>query len=298
MTPEDSAINKAYRDIQNAGSNAAADATRQLWDSNASVVAAMNQMNGIDLDSAHYQAFRDLQPTFKMFEQYKTDVLFPGLTEVSAKMFEIQGLTNQFATSPAWQGVVERMHELSGINAAVQPGITSAVQSLLEASQGSSRMAETIFDSPAFSDVMRSMTQLNTGLNSLSKVYDGLLTPMSDDISRAIQDAGILDDLDFSLFDQIDEEVFDDFIEEHPELDAVVDQVVQDVRIVKSAPIDSVRVRQAIAVTVYATLVATVFVACNVSPENWRTTIMNIALATGLSTKDVFKLLWKATGDK
>lgn len=159
-------------------------------------------------------------------------------------------------------------------------------------------MTETIFESPAFVNVVRTMTQLNTGLNSLSKVYDGLLTPMSDDISRAIQDAGILEDLDFSLFDRIDEEVFDDFIEEHPELDAVVDQVVQDVRIVKSAPIDAVRVQQVVAVTVYAAMVATVFVACNVSPDSWRTTIMNIALATGLNSKDVFKLLWKATGDK
>ena len=299
MTPEDNAINKAYRDIQSAGSNAAADATRHLWGSNAAaVVAAMNQMNGVNLDSARFQAFKDLQPTFAMFEQYKTDVLFPGLAEVSAKMFEIQGLTNQFATSPAWQDVVERIHELTGINDAIQPGITSAVQSLLQASRGTNRVAETIFDGPAFAEVVRTMTQLNTGLNSFSKVYDGLLTPISDDISRAIQDAGILGNLDLSVLEEIDEEVFDDFIEQHPELDAVVEQVIQDVRIVKSAPIDAVRVRQVVAVTVYVSLVATVFVACNASPENWRTTIMNIAIATGLSTKDVFKILWKATGDK
>ena len=306
MTSEDNAINKAYLDIQNAGANVAADVTRHIWgSSNPGVFDALNEMKigspAMDIlqgSMAQYSALQELQPTFRLFEQYKTDVLFPGLAEVSAKMFEIQGFTNQLASSPAWQGVVDRLHELSGINAAVHPGITSAVQSLLQASQGTNRMAETISESPGLAELVRTMTQLNTGLSSLSKVYDGLLTPISDDISRAIQDAGVLENLDFSLFEKVDQEVFDDFIEDHPELDAVVEQVVKDVRIVKSAPIDAVHVRRVVAVTVYATLAASVFVACNVSPDEWRTTIMNIAIATGMSTKDVFKLLWKATGDE
>ena len=155
-----------------------------------------------------------LAPTLEVFKQinFGASALQADLARLSPVIFNAS-----FATSPGMQALAESLQSYK-FDWAVSPELTESMRAIAATSVGINEATRQMFQSPAFTEALHNISAANFKLNNFAETYANIARPLAETLSAAYEGMKIMDDFDFSVLDDIDEEAFEEFLDEHPEL--------------------------------------------------------------------------------
>ena len=163
---------------------------------------------------------KQLAPTLGMFNQlnYNLNIMQPELTRLASTMFDIKIAPYQIATSPGMQALAESLRSFQQFDWAIAPEFTESLRSIVSTSLGVQEATRQMFQTPGFSEALQGIAAASFKLNNFAEMYTHIALPLTETLRAAYEGTKIFDNFDFSVLDNIDEDAFEEFLGEHPEL--------------------------------------------------------------------------------
>ncbi|NIL91608.1 hypothetical protein RhoFasSB10_03956 [Rhodococcus fascians] len=179
------------------------------------------------LDSYRHDMLKQMSPIIESMNQmnkYKMELVTPGLAQTITELAEISSMKQQFAAAPWLQ---ELSATMNGFEPVVLPELTNVMREMIGTSLISEQFAHNLFSSPAITQAIQSMNVVNEQVNSFAESFAKSVAPVMEGLRTNFEQTKIFDNFDFSVLDDVDEEAFEDFLEEHPELEETYESIEQ-----------------------------------------------------------------------
>ena len=231
MSTSDKYDAESIRKMRETAASAAAQIPQHYLDPH--MVSAMSSLaqTANAFDSHRNEMFKQMAPAMASLAEvsrYKTDVLAPGLGRIIASMNQVSAVTDQFASSPATQAMVNSMQTSQyTLDSLVSPEIVNAMTDVISKSVDTRQFAQNLLASPGIANAIRSIEGANLQVNNFAEIYAKSMDPVMESFRAVFEGTRIFDDFDFSALDDVDEEAFEDFLDEHPELEETYESIEQ-----------------------------------------------------------------------
>lgn len=189
-----------------------------------SAVSSLMNVAG-PLDSFRSDMLKQMSPILESMNQmnkYKMDLVTPGLAQSIAELAEISSIKQQFA-SPPWMR--ELSETMKGFGPVITPELTNAMRQVIGTSQTTEQFAHNLFSTPAVTEAIESINVMNGQAGLFTETFTKSMAPVMESLRATFEQSKIFDDFDFSVLDDVDEDAFEDFLDEHPELEEAYDSI-------------------------------------------------------------------------
>lgn len=179
------------------------------------------------LDSYRHDMLKQMSPILESMNQmnkYKMELVTPGLAQMITELAEISSIKRQYAAAPWLQELGATM---KGFEPVVTPELTNVMREMIGTSLITEQFAHNVFSSPAIAQAIQSMNVVNVQVNSFAESFAKSVAPVMEGLRTNFEQTKIFDNFDFSMLDDVDEEAFEDFLEEHPELEKTYESIEQ-----------------------------------------------------------------------
>jgi len=220
---------EAYRKMQATSSRIAAQVNPQIK-LDPRTIGALSNVAAISpaLDLYRDSMMKQLAPalaSFNQFNNYKMDVLAPALARTASTLVDINAATSQLATSPAMRALADTMRSYQGFDSIVSPGLTEAMRGVIATSSNTEQFTRKLFQAPGFADALHNIATMNVQVGNFAEMYAKTTIPLVEKLRAAYEGTKIFDSFDFSLLDDVDEEAFEEFLDDHPELEETYESI-------------------------------------------------------------------------
>lgn len=230
MSPSDKYDSESIRKMRETAASAAAQMPQHYLDPH--TVSAMSSLaqTANAFGSHRDEMFKQMAPAMASLAEvsrYKTDVLAPGLGRIIASMDQVNSVTEQFALSPAVQAMFNSAQTQYAVDSVISPEFVNAMADVINKSVDTRQFAQNLLMSPGITDAIKSIEAVNLQVNSFAETYAKTMAPVMESFRVGFQGTKIFDDFDFSALDDVDEEAFEGFLDEHPELEETYESIEQ-----------------------------------------------------------------------
>lgn len=223
MSPSGKDSTDAYRKMQANAARIAAVTAPQFKLAPATM-GALNTLNSMSpaLDLYRDGLAKQMAPAIAAINQansYRWDVLAPELARVASTLTSLNASTYQFATSPGMQALADSVRSYQQFDSIVFPQLTETLRGAIASSLGTEEFTRKLIQTSGFAEALQNIATVNVQLNNFTEMYAKITQPLTETLRAAYEGTKIFDNFDFSLLDDIDEDAFEEFLDEHPELE-------------------------------------------------------------------------------
>ncbi|MFF2056332.1 MULTISPECIES: hypothetical protein [Rhodococcus] len=225
MGPSDKYDAEAIRKMRATAASAAAQMPQYKIDPH--TISAMNSMvNAVrPLESFRNDMLKQMSPILESMNQmnnYKMDLVTPELAKTIDRLAEFDSIKQQFASPPWMQELRETM---KGFEPVVTPELTNMMRDVLGTSVTTEQFARNVFSTPAITETIQSINVMNGQAGLFAETFTKSMAPVMESLRATFEQSKIFDDFDFSVLDDVDEGAFEDFLDEHPELEEAYESI-------------------------------------------------------------------------
>ena len=195
----------------------------RLFGMDSDTMSAIHKLTGV---SSQIEAIRttiigNLFPAAQMTNTYYKEMLSPGISSLVAQMNGIQAVQRSFAQSSEFQEMAATLTNIAGFNSVVTDTLGDSMRIVVDAS----KFTSALFETPAMSETFAAISQFNADLGNFAQIYSQTTQPLLDSLQAAYEGTKLFDNFDFSVIDDIDEDAFEEFLDEHPELEETYEAI-------------------------------------------------------------------------
>lgn len=195
----------------------------RIFGINPDTMSTIHKLTGV---SSQFEALRTsmldkLFPSMELFSTFNSELFSPTLSETYARLAGVNTAQYAFAQSPEFQNIAMKLAGMTDFNSVLSPALSESMRNVI----GTSQFPHAIFDTPAMSETFAKMGQINADLGNFAQIYSQTTQPLMDSLRATYEDSKLLDSLDLSVLDDVDEDAFEDFLEEHPELEETYETI-------------------------------------------------------------------------
>ncbi|NDZ93292.1 trehalose-6-phosphate synthase [Streptomyces sp. SID6673] len=193
-------------------------------------IGALNQLVSMSpaLDLYRESMAKQLAPALAAFNQansLKMDVLAPELARTASTLVDLSAFTQNLATSPGMQALADSVRSYQQFDSIVSPQLAEAMRGVIATSVGTEEFARKFVQAPGFAETLQNIASINVQVGNFAEMYAKITEPLAETLRAAYEGTKFLDGFDFSVLDDIDEDAFEEFLDEHPELEETYEAI-------------------------------------------------------------------------
>lgn len=227
MTPSDTGSTDAHRKMQANSARIAAQMAPSIK-LDPATIGALNKIASMSpvLDAVRDRMAKEqLAPALATFNQATLNPLVPELARAASSLYDVNAARFQLATSTGMQTFADSVRSYQQLDTIIPTNLIEATRTIIENNRGTEELVGKLFQTTGFADALQNISAMNVQVGNFTEMYAKITMPLTESLRAAYEGTKFLDNFDFSLLDDIDEEAFEGFLDEHPELEETYESI-------------------------------------------------------------------------